>query len=85
VLRKVNELIDPVTNTWDEDLIRSIFLQIDAERILRIPLSRTYQMTLLPGTKQRIIFFRFGRRIILSGMISLVTLSEGEMVKVRPK
>jgi hypothetical protein len=34
VLRKVNELIDPVTNKWDEDLIRSIFLQIDAERIL---------------------------------------------------
>ena len=36
---KVNDLIDPVIGTWDEMLIRCIFLDIDAERILKIPLS----------------------------------------------
>jgi hypothetical protein len=39
LVRTVDDLIDPGTNSWDEDLIRSIFVQIDAERILRIPLS----------------------------------------------
>jgi hypothetical protein len=39
-LRTVNELIDPATNSWDEELVRSIFLQVDVERILRIPLSQ---------------------------------------------
>ena len=37
---KVNDLIDPVTGTWDEMLIRDIFLDVDAERILKIPLSK---------------------------------------------
>ena len=39
LLRTLDELIDPNTRTWDEELIRSIFLPVDSERILRIPLS----------------------------------------------
>jgi hypothetical protein len=35
LLRKVNELIDPSINTWDEALIRDNFIPIDAERILK--------------------------------------------------
>jgi hypothetical protein len=40
LLRTVNDLIDPATNSWDEELVRSIFLQVDVERILRIQLSQ---------------------------------------------
>ena len=38
VLKTVNELIDPISKTWDEELARSLFMQVDAERILHIPL-----------------------------------------------
>ena len=36
----MEDLIDPATHSWDEALIRSIFLPIDMERILKIPLSK---------------------------------------------
>jgi hypothetical protein len=39
VLRTVDELINPATDQWDEDLIRLLFTRSDAEHILRIPLS----------------------------------------------
>ncbi|XP_071674470.1 uncharacterized protein [Lolium perenne] len=39
VLTKVSDLIDHNTRQWDEELIRDIFWQIDAERILQIPLA----------------------------------------------
>jgi hypothetical protein len=39
LLHTVDELINPVTGMWDEQLIRENFLQIDVERILKIPLS----------------------------------------------
>jgi ribonuclease HI len=39
ILRYVEELINPVTGQWDEDIIRQNLLQVDAEQILRIPLS----------------------------------------------
>jgi hypothetical protein len=35
----VDQLIDPMTSLWDEELVRFLFLPVDAERILRIPLS----------------------------------------------
>jgi hypothetical protein len=38
VLKTVNELIDPISKTWDEELVRSLLMQVDAERILHIPL-----------------------------------------------
>lgn len=38
VLTRVCELIDPISGEWDEGLTRDNFWQIDAERILQIPL-----------------------------------------------
>jgi hypothetical protein len=38
VYTKVCELINPVTNQWDEYLLRNIFAEIDVRRILQIPL-----------------------------------------------
>ncbi|GJN37276.1 hypothetical protein PR202_gb26210 [Eleusine coracana subsp. coracana] len=34
----VDELIDPITGRWDENLIRDLFWDIDVNRILQIPL-----------------------------------------------
>lgn len=34
----VDELINPIDDTWDEDLLRSIFWPIDVQNILQIPL-----------------------------------------------
>ena len=38
-MKTVEGLIDPITNSWDENLLRENFLPVDVERILRIPLS----------------------------------------------
>lgn len=38
MLNKVEELIDPHSGLWDEELIRSVFSVVDAQRILQIPL-----------------------------------------------
>ena len=35
---KVSELINSTTSSWDEQLVRSVFIPIDAEAILAIPL-----------------------------------------------
>ena len=37
---KVVDLIDPVSNDWDEDLIRQTMWTIDGQRILSIPISQ---------------------------------------------
>lgn len=39
MLQKVQELFDPISGNWDEQLVREIFWPVDAERILQIPLS----------------------------------------------
>jgi ribonuclease HI len=39
VYTKVSQLLDPLTGQWDEILLRSIFNQLDVNRILRIPLN----------------------------------------------
>ena len=39
LLCTVNELINPETGGWDEDLVRHIFFSVDVDRILKIPLS----------------------------------------------
>jgi hypothetical protein len=39
VYTKVSELIDPVTRTWDEVLIRSLVFSVDVNRILKILLA----------------------------------------------
>lgn len=38
ILTRAEELIDPHSGQWDEDLIRSVFSAVDVHRILRIPL-----------------------------------------------
>lgn len=38
LLTKVSDLIDPITNFWDEDLVRQTLWPIDARRVLVIPL-----------------------------------------------
>jgi hypothetical protein len=35
----VNDLINPVTWSWDEELIRSLFWSVNANRILEIPIA----------------------------------------------
>jgi ribonuclease HI len=37
ILTRVSDLIDPVTGTWDEVLVRDIFWEMDAKLILSIP------------------------------------------------
>jgi hypothetical protein len=38
VITTVAELINPISGTWDEDLVREIFTHVDANLILAIPL-----------------------------------------------
>jgi hypothetical protein len=40
LLRTVDELINPVTMQWDEQMLTENFNPIDVSRILRIPLSQ---------------------------------------------
>jgi hypothetical protein len=39
VLTKVADLIDSSTGTWDIELLRSLFLDVDVKRILEIPIN----------------------------------------------
>jgi hypothetical protein len=39
ILTKVEELINPIDGRWDEDLIKSLFWEVDANRILKIPIT----------------------------------------------
>jgi hypothetical protein len=39
VLSKVADLIDTSTGTWDAELLRSLFLEVDVKRILEIPIN----------------------------------------------
>jgi hypothetical protein len=39
IVRKVDELIDPVSGTWDQALLQDIFSPIDVSRIIQIPLN----------------------------------------------
>jgi hypothetical protein len=79
VLKTVNELIDPISYTWDEELERSLFMQIDAERILRIPLSTQLSDDFVSWHQTN--FFNF----FVNGSTSLGTRLEGEMDKGRIK
>ena len=38
VLSRVSELIDPITNSWDEELLKQTFWLVDVRRIQAIPL-----------------------------------------------
>jgi hypothetical protein len=39
ICTKVSDLIDPVTEAWDEPLLRSFLSPVDVERILEIPIN----------------------------------------------
>jgi hypothetical protein len=39
IYTKVSDLIDPVIETWDEPLLRSLLSTVDVERILEIPIN----------------------------------------------
>jgi hypothetical protein len=43
VLSKVDELINPVTGQWDEDLVRQTFMDMDVETILAIPIREDFE------------------------------------------
>ena len=38
LLSKVSDFIDPVTGSWDEELVSQTFYQVDVVRILAVPL-----------------------------------------------
>ena len=63
MLTKVGDLIDPASNTWDEDLIRQIMWPIDVQRILSIPLPQ--------HDMQDFIAWNFTKNGIFLGSISL--------------
>ncbi|PNT62574.1 hypothetical protein BRADI_4g05372v3 [Brachypodium distachyon] len=42
LITSVSDLIDPTTGTWDNALIHDIFWPIDAQRILKVPIARTF-------------------------------------------
>jgi len=39
-LRRVSELIDPISAEWDSQLIKSVFWEEDVQRILGIPIKK---------------------------------------------
>jgi hypothetical protein len=39
LITKVSDLISPITASWDEQLLRDIYNDVDVERILQIPLN----------------------------------------------
>ena len=40
LLTKVDDLIDLVSNSWDEDLITQTMWHIDVQRVLSVPISQ---------------------------------------------
>jgi hypothetical protein len=43
ILTNVNELISPVTGSWDEQLVRDTFWEVDATVILKIPIGDDFE------------------------------------------
>jgi hypothetical protein len=39
IYTKVSDLIDPYTNSWDVELVNQTLWEVDARRVLAIPLS----------------------------------------------
>ena len=56
-MRTVDELIDQHNGSWDEQLIKDIFLPIDANNILAIPLSPHLQEDFVAWYKTKNILF----------------------------
>jgi hypothetical protein len=43
LLTNINELINPITGTWDEQLVRDTFWEVDATVILKIPIREEFE------------------------------------------
>ena len=71
LLTKVGDLIDPASNTWDEDLITQTMWPIDVQRILSIPISRHDMPDLLLEIIRKMVYSRFGLLILWSVTISM--------------
>ena len=63
-LSKVGDLIDPVLNNWDEDLIRQTMCPIDVQRILSNPLSQYDMPDFVAWSTRKMVCFRFGLLIL---------------------
>lgn len=48
----VSELIDQTTSCWKEDVVRAVFVPIDAEEILKIPLCTRKVDNFWAGSKE---------------------------------
>ena len=74
LLTKVVDLIDPSTNSSDEDLIRQIMWPIDVQRILSIPISQYHNMIcqiLLLGAIRKMVCSWSGLPTLGSGNIGM--------------
>ena len=69
-MRTVDELIDQHNGSWDEQLIKDIFLPIDANNILAIPLSPHLQEDFVAWHNSRTRIFLLNQCTMESGLIS---------------
>ena len=60
LLSKVADLIDPILNTWDEDLLRQTLWHVDVQRILTIPISQHDMLDFVTWNFKKMVCFRFG-------------------------
>ena len=60
LLSKVEDLIDPATGNWDEDLVKDLFWEVDANRILQIPLIQGREDVVASHHTQNGYFSRIG-------------------------
>jgi hypothetical protein len=67
LLRTVDELINPTTGLWDEELIQDTFHPIEAQNILEIPKSPNLEEDFVAWHKKKIQFVLL---IILNGSIN---------------
>ena len=66
MLRKVEGLIDPVTGGWDEVQLRDLFIPIDVQRILQIPISLNLEDDFVAWHKSKKGKFATGHRYFLA-------------------
>lgn len=73
LLRKVADLIDPILNSWDEDLLRQTLWPIDVQRVLTIPISQHDMPDFIAWNFTKKGSFRFGLLILWNGTTNMGT------------